>query len=329
MIIPVLHWSSEDLQVLRSRFLELPEVTAFSREPKLAAKIASLGIHREIGGPNNELARFIYDMKTGAPVRPESLKSEIIKHLGLVGVRVFSEDTERLELRSQGFYDVIHPDLSQNADGSLSSLYIFPEIINQIAKAHGVELVLVKSWGMNSIFGGFDPSQTYYQTNFWELENNDALKFADLVRQRQLAFLGTHDLIAHIAGIDGSEWPQLQENAQKVFETLSSKFPSGKRPNIAALILPYTLGTVLDDLAQPPSYGSKSHLLVFQELLERIERDEISPDLPTLLAKFPPSFQNVIELSRSSKAAADPTEITRTVGHLVREIREASLMGFG
>ncbi len=322
----IIRFSSEEVALLRRRFEKLAEVTSFEADIALASKIASYGIFREIGTVNDELARFIFDVETSKPVRLESLKAELIEWNGLFGIRAFSTESHRLELRTKGFYEVVHPEISKNEDGTLHSLFIFPEIINKVAQSEGVELVLVKSWGTNSIFGGFDPSKGYYQTNFWEIENNDALKFSDLVRQGKVAFMGTHDLVAHIAGIDRRHWPLLKKNAERVYHAIHSYFKSASKPSISALILPYTIGVVLDDLAQPPSYSSKNHIAVLDELLRKISKDEIPENIPTLLRQFPESFQKIIDLSRTPNIEQNPAEVKTAINNLVREILNASLV---
>lgn len=321
-----IRFSLEEIAFLRRQFDKLAEVTSFGADTELASRVTSYGIFREVGTVNDELARFIYDIEMVAPVRLESLKAELVEWNGLFGVRVFSTDTQRLELRAKGFYEVVHPQLSKNADGSLHSLYIFPEIINNISQVEGVELVLVKSWGKNSIFGGFDPSKGYYQTNFWEIENNDAIKFSDLIRQGKVAFMGTHDLVAHVAGLDRNHWPLLKRNAERVYDAISSYFRSVAKPSISALILPYTIGVVLDDLAQPPSYSSKNHIAVLDELLLKISMNEIPANLPTLLTQFPSSFEKIIDLSRTPNIEQKPAEIKAAVDLLMLEIRSASLV---
>lgn len=317
-------FSSGEMESLRKKFNTLSEVTLFSSDIQFASQIASYGLLREIGTINDELARFIFDANNGNAVRLLSLKGEIVKWKNIFGIRIWSTDTKNLELRTPGFYDVVHPLFSKNDDGSLHSLYIFPEIINEISKSAGVELVLVKSWGYNSIFGGFDPTKSYYQTNFWELENNDALKFSDLVRQGKLAFMGTHDLIAHIAGIDSTQWPLLKKKADEVHTAISNYFKTATKPSISSLILPYTIGVVLDDLAQPPSYSSKSHLAILDELLIRLHQNEIPATLSTLLTEFPASFQNIINLSRTAGIENEQEQIQMVVTLLTKEILSKS-----
>ncbi|MGZ3825875.1 MAG: hypothetical protein ACXVCR_13035, partial [Bdellovibrio sp.] len=174
------------------------------------------------------------------------------------------------------------------------------------------------------IFGGFDPSKEFYQTNFWEIENNDSLQFADLIRQRKIAFLGTHDLIAHIAGIDQKHWPLLQEIADKVYNAITNYFSSVLKPSIASLILPYTIGVILDDLAQPPSYSSPGHIAVLNELVDSLSKNQIAADLRTILSDFPIHFQKVIQLSRTKNIENDHFKIVKNVDSLIREIQRST-----
>jgi hypothetical protein len=314
---------AETLLDLRREIDQLKEVTPFSVHPNLAERVASIGIAREVGTINDELARFIFDAERGEVVDPSSLWSEFVEWNGNVGVKIQSRHSKRLEIRARGFLEVTHPSFSYNQDGTIHSLIIFPRLVAKIAALEGVELVLVKSWALNSVFGGFDPSKAYYQTNFWELENNDSLLFADLVRQGRLALLGTHDLIAHVAGVRREAWKKLRVDAERVYQAIRRYFIQISSPSVASLVLPYTIGVVLDDLAQPPTYGSRSHMRTLDLLLGELDRNSIPPHLPTVLTKFPPQFEKIIEASRDPKAS--PTDLKKMVSAMVTEIQKASL----
>lgn len=312
---------TEAIESFRRELSVLDEVTPFASAPELAERIASLGIAREVGTVNDELARFLFDADCGEPVLRESLHAELVEWNGRIGVHIWSSASPRLEARARWLPELTHPAFSTHPDGTLRGLFVFPALIAKIAALEGVELVLVKSWAMNSIFGGFDPAKAYYQTNFWELENNDSLAFADLVRHGRLAFLGTHDLIAHIAGVRRGDWVLLREQAATVHRAIRTYFESASRPTIASLILPYTIGVVLDDLAQPPTYGSVSHGFMLEALLEELARGRIPPNLPTVLTRFPPAFQAIIDASRT--ASLDAETARRLVTEMVNEIRTA------
>lgn len=326
MRLEALKLSPEKIQSLRRELLSRKsEVTPFREAPRLAEQIASLGICREVGTVNDEIARFLFDARTGEAVVREDLRAELVTLGRHVGVSIWCESSPVMELRIRGLRDLLHPRFSFHPDGTIHRLVVFPAVVAEILRGQGIEAVLVKTWGRNSLFGGFDPSKGYYQTNFWELENNDALLFSQLVKNRELAFLGTHDLVAHIAGAKAEHWPLLVEQATRVHSTIADYFGATKTPSIAALILPYTLGTVLDDLAQPPSYGSKNHAAVLGALLTAVHERHVPADLKTILVEFPAVFQQVIELSRTKGIENDLPRVRGTVAELTRRIREKSL----
>lgn len=76
----------------------------------------------------------------------------------------------------------------------------------------------------------------------------------------------------------------------------------------------------MDDLAQPPSYSSKNHLAVIDNLILRILKNEIIANLPTLLTQFPESFQKIIDISRTTGIEQRPDEIKNTIDLLIKEI---------
>jgi hypothetical protein len=320
-----LELSSEDMERLRREYSRIREITPFSHEPVLAGFAASIGVMREVGTANDQLARFIFDADRGEVVPLETLRASLVRLGSLTGVRIQSSASAHMDVRARGMRDLLHPEFSFNADGTIRELVIFPELAARILAGRGVEAVLVRSWGMNSIFGGFDPAKGYYQTNFWELENNDSLLFSSLVQDGRLALLGTHDFIAHAAGVRADAWPELRVQAARVHRAISTYLQNVSRPSIAALILPYTLGVVLDDLAQPPSYGSRSHVAILEELLRELASRRIDPGTPTLLREFPSQFQQIIELSRTPDIEREPWRITASVRELSREIQLHSL----
>lgn len=326
MNLEVKNFTTKTMDRLRCEFQELQEITTFETHPKLAAEICSLGIHREIGGPNNELARFIFDVPSEKLINHNSLKSEIIRWKEFTGVRIWSTQSSHLEIRTPGFKDLLHPEFSYNDDATIKQLVIFPEIISRIAKTQDVELVIVKRWARNTIFGEFNSSKGYYQTNFWELENNDSLLFADLTRKGQLAFLGTHDLIAHICGIKKESWLLLRHQATKVYTAIKNYFGSVDKPSIAAMILPYTIGVILDDLAQPPTYGSISHQASLDVLMNRLEQKVIPPDLKLVMTEFPAGFENIIMGSRDQNIVAHKKRIEDLVDTMILQIKQHALL---
>lgn len=295
-------------------------IVRFADEPKLAALVASVGMQREFGTLNDELARFLYDADTGQPVAACAIRAELVQWREWVGVQVRVDAVERLELRVRGLTPFLHPTFSFGANGALTSLVFFPELIARVLEREGVAAVVVNRWGLNTIFGGFDPATHYYQTNFWELENNDTLLFSQLIEARQLPFLGTHDLVAHLAGVRAEAWERLPRRAATVRAILEDYFAAIHTPTIASLVLPYTAGVVLDDLAQPPNYDAPAEITVLEALQQAITDRAIDPAAPSVLLKFPLGFQHTIELARDAVRGREPVQARRQVQALVDEL---------
>ncbi len=310
----------KDVRVLRGKLARGPEILSFRHEPELAALVASLGICREVGTINDEMARFVFDGETGELVNRKKIKAQLVRYHGTVGVKLWAEGYPSLELRFRGLQALLHPRFSFDSHGRLFQCVFFPQSIARILEHDEAELVLVRPWGMNTIFGGFDPSKHYYQTNMWELENNDTLRFADLLAHRKIPFLGTHDLVAHIAGVKASAWPTLTLAAAQVHEALENYFRSIKVPTIASLVLPYTVGVLLDDLAQPPNYDSVGRHIVIQACLDAIADEAIDPGEPRLLTRFPQSYERAITLARESDGEAVKRQARGTVRDLTNEL---------
>ncbi len=315
----------EEKASLRRRVARYEREIPFSLDPELAVIVASLGIQQEVGTQNDEMARFVFDADTGTAVPRESLKAELIRYGGTHGVRIRAEGHVRLDFRFPGIQSLLHPGLSRAADGTLEALVVFPSIVAAFLRGQGVEPVIVVPWALNTIFGGFHPSDGFYQTNMWELLNVDAIRYASLVEKRQLAFLGTHDLVAHAAGTRGEAWDELSKLGTRVRETLEAYIAGVSSPNVSSLILPYVSGIMLDDLAQPPCYGAESRLIVLEEVLKAIDGATLPPAAPLQLLKFPELYARLIDLARFGEISRVRSEAPVMVRGLVAEIARTSI----
>jgi len=89
------------------------------------------------------------------------------------------------------------------------------EIIVKILQLNGVDIVSVRPWGVNTIFGGFDVNKPYYEGNMWEFINVDAVRYSRLLENRQVAFWVTHDLVSHVAGVTSEAWTVMQNQGRE------------------------------------------------------------------------------------------------------------------
>lgn len=308
---------------LRSQTLGMGEVISFREQPEFCSLVASVGLWREIGTHNDELAPFLYDAPTGQNIPVANLRAELVQYRGHVGVRVWAPGHAQLELRLPGIKELLNPRFSYDAEGSLYQCVFFPQSIAKILALQDTHLVVVRAWAMNTIFGGFGPAQPYYQTNFWELENNDTLRFANLLTAQQIPLLGTHDLCAHIAGVAASAWPGLRTRAQRVKETLQDYFSEVKVPTLTSLVIPYVVGVLLDDLAQPRHYSARSQALMIEEGLKVIAARAIHPAQSRVLMKFPASVEGLIQSGRSSELSR--ADAQAAMARLVDELSTQSI----
>jgi hypothetical protein len=314
----VLKISAEEKETLCRRFLKTPETVSLASDPKFFATVVSLGLHQEIGTVHDELSVFLFDARTGEKIPRECLRSELISYHDHTGVRIWAEGHDRLDPRVRGMRTLLHPEFSHVEDGHIFQLVLLPEVIAKIAALEGVELVSVKSWGINTVFGGFDPGRSYYEGSMWEFVNIDAVKYAELLQNRQIVFWGTHDLVSHIAGIKSKAWGELQARGEAAKNLFKDYFSEAKKPVPFSLVLPYALGMLLDDLAQPMNYQSESRKHVVGLLTEAIRLRKTDTKSRVYLMKYPTSFEKLITLAR----ADDPEQTAKCEGVLADLISE-------
>ena len=300
-----------ELEALRGWFHSLEEITPFSADPKRAARVAAYGISREIGGPNDEIARFLFDRKTGSPIDRARVRAELVDWKGYSGVRLI--DSAGWDVRVRGFADFRHP--------KMKDIVIFPELVARVLEKRGIEPVLVRRWGLNSIFGGFDPSKNYYQANMWELAQNDGLLYAKIVARGGLALLGTHDLVGHVAGSTREAWSELTVLAGRVHDDLSEMFDGGETGNVPTLLLSYMIGTIFDDLAQPANHASPAHLTALAIFLKATREYRGHSHEASSLNVFPRSFDDVIQAARRAVPTRDPSGIARLAQAFLKDLR--------
>lgn len=315
--------------LLRSQLLKRQEITPVLADRKedreFASLVISLGIHQEIGTIHDEISKFLFDGTTGARIPLDRMRSELVDYRGYRGVRIWAEGVQSLDPRVQGMRELIHPKFSYDPEGRIHSLVFFPEVIARIAALNGAELVLVRPWANNTIFGGFDPEKPYYEANFWELVNVDALRYAGLLEKKQIAFLGTHDIVSHIAGITGTGMVELSARGREVRELLENYFGEAKRPRPYGLVLPYALGLLIDDLAQPMNYLHPGRALVVSLLMDAIRNRRIDPSEDRILMKYPRAYEKLIELARQAAHEEVLAHAPRLVDELIHGLRELSI----
>lgn len=300
--------SPEEKESLRRSFLKTPEVVSIASDPKFFSLIISLGIQQEIGTIHDEFSTFLFDDRTGQKIPREHLRAELVEYKGYSGVRIWAEGHDSLDPRIRGMRTLLHPEFSYGKEGEIRQCVFFPELITKIAALEGAELVSVRPWGINTVFGGFDPSRSYYEGNMFEFINIDAIRYSRLLERRQIVFFGTHDIVSHVAGIKKGAWPELESRGRAARILFEEYFEDVSSPVPFSLVLPYALGMLLDDLAQPMNYESQSRRHVVELLMDALHKRRIDPKSDAYLLKYPPSIERLIVLAR-----ADDYECTQKI----------------
>jgi len=123
-----------------------------------------------------------------------------------------------------------------------------------------------------------------------------------------------------------SAWDPLTKTASWVRETLEDYFDDIRVPTISSLVLPYTAGVLLDDLAQPPNYNAPGRHLVIGEVVKAIQERRIDPQTPKVLMRFPPSYERAIRLARDTDLGKVRELAGSTIVGMVDEIQSQSIL---
>jgi hypothetical protein len=296
----------------------------FESEPALASEIAALGLWREIGTANDQLTTRLIDADSGASVPVECARSELIDHRGNVGIRIWYDRHERLDVPSYFLRALFHPDLSFNPDGTLHQIVIFPITVARIARLEDAKLVIVPRWALDMPFAHPDSETWQYYRDFgkperWAAVRDWVLHFCELTIDKKIPFFTTHDLSAHITGVQKAAWDMLGVVARKLKDCMDHVFAGCPDPPTQTLILPFMAGYLLDGLAQPVHGDNERMLIVIDSLLEAIAEPAIDPRAPGILRRFPQSYWKVLDHMRLAPVPP-PASYRDEIRELIRDV---------
>jgi hypothetical protein len=247
-------------------------------------------LSKEIGGPNDDLARFIYDEDQKKKVNRKDLTSTIGIYANQLCVRIQCIGSKQLR--------VTIPDLCQVVTVEGDSIYIFPHHIARHIQRQGLTPVFVRDWVSHIAFSAFDPKTDPLLDQLGVLKNNDTFIYAKVVANRQVIFQGMHDIVGHITGIESAGFKFASEVAGNVFKKLHSYFGDRGRGNLPSHLTPFLIGLILDDLTQKPFYFSTSRAQAIQELLRALDYCGIGPKDLVMLKGFPKKLNDLLQMTR-------------------------------
>lgn len=284
---------------LAQRLQSSPDVIRFEEEPKLAALCTGLGLEFEMGRKDfDRLSPFLGVEVSGAE---NPWLSELILSGGDLGVEFRRKDGGTLALRHPDLQYVIDPS-SFDDRGELSRIRIFPSRVAANYREKGFELLIVRDWILTSSLN-VDPATqvSYLYANTWEIENNVGKMQSRLACNRQLAFSGTHDIVDHLLNSDRKRYDQSMPLFARTSSVYKEMFSADKKATAQRLLLSYFIGVVLDDLAQPKWYASKSHHFVIEMACLALENSSNTSSTEGVRG-LPVSFYKLMEIVRSQSS---------------------------
>jgi hypothetical protein len=278
------------------------EIFSFRSDPLLASLISCLGLQYELGKRDQDRSSFLLGIDLDKLAGKNPWQSEIIALGDQIGLRAWVPGIKELAPLHEDFRLILHPFSMQ--DGRLSQLVIFPLRVADAYLARGIELVVVRDWAL-SAFIGQNRNLNYQKTNKQEIEENIALLQLKLMRGRQLAFTGTHDLGDHLLGGHASGIAASDALVADLTQAFSRVFADGKGKR-SQLVTAYLAAVMLDDLVQPQWYGSAGHTLVARRAMALIELLSNRADIPEIF--LPQSFHEIVDHLRSRKSSLSELE---------------------
>ncbi len=281
------------LAALEQKTRRKEEIFSFRSDPQLASLISCLGLQFELGKPDQDRLSFLLGVDLSKE-KENPWQSEIVSLGDQLGLRAWIPGLRELRPLHEDFRVILHP-LSLSREGMLDQVLIFPGLVAEAFATRGIELVVVRDWAL-SAFLSRNLNLNYQKTNRQEIEENITLTQVKLMRGRQLALTGTHDIADHLLGgrVSGIEsaYPLL-ERLDAVFE---KAFRAGGAKN-SSLVISYLIAVLLDDLVQPQWYASPAHLHLGEKALSLMLAMLQKEYLPEIF--LPQSFHELVNAVRN------------------------------
>jgi hypothetical protein len=266
-------------KVLDLRDWLLSQQGFFPVDSEDAFLLISYCLSKELGGVNDQLAKFILDEENETSIEIAKLRAEIGIFEGHHCIRIFSKSFERLTIKIPQLKEIL---ICRGDD-----LIISPADISEKIRAQGLMPVVVRDWLRRAIFSEFDPQKMSYRDQLWVLRNNEVMQYAYLVASKKIIFQDMHDITAHVAGLRSSGYEFASGIAGRVYQELKLYFGPAGRGNLPSHLLPFLMGIILDGLTQSMIYGSEPRRTTIDVLLNSMKKLEIDPQAKLKLKGFP------------------------------------------
>jgi hypothetical protein len=284
---------------LRRKLLSSAEIITYDADPSLASLCTSIALKFELGRSEYDRLSSFWGVDIRTCLQSPYQIEVILDDQYGFGIRLRLADSMPFKPRSSELKSIIAPQSLDEA-GHLSQLIIFPAMVARQYRNLGFQLVIVRDWILQTALSeSEDLPLNYLVANEWEMENSIAIMQAMLMKNCQIPFFGTHDIVDHLFGAKMNGYLKSRDlvnrclevfdDARNPSETLSRKYKT----------MSYLLGVILDDLAQPKWYGSVRHIQAAWRIIQNLdsakdvrEIDDMGLDQPSKIARFVADFRN-------------------------------------
>lgn len=203
---------------------------------------------------------------------------------------------------------LVNPAVSVPVGPGFERLVLVPVSLARIAGLAGATLVWVPAWAREQVFhpgrgAGELYGEDFQRRDAWRTVAPNLLLFSSLLARRRLALVSTHDLVAHVAGLDAAHWTSLQPLAARVERCLRAYLARVARPSVETLVLPFLLGVLLDVHAQPTSrHLARQNLALADTLIDYLDARgaHLAAMATPHLATFPRAYAPLMNLLSSA-----------------------------
>lgn len=275
------------------KFLQKQDNVFSFTENHFSSLLSCYMLMREIGGVNDDLSGFIYDMDIKQKINKKKIHIDLgtLSDVDGFSLRITYPGTSKILPSSP---DLRHLLISRN-----NEIIISPCLIVDFMRSQSITPVFVKEWINRFYFSTFDIKNTSLKDQLCPLRYNDTFLYSKLVAQSQLIFHGTHDLAGHIVGLEQDGFLFAANTAMNIASQLDLYFGEFGYGNLPSHLIPFMIGLLLDDLTQKPSYFSTSRVNAIEALLQSLDKSLINPRAPLMLYKFPEKFNIALQSVRN------------------------------
>lgn len=286
---PVLDLDFSAKQRLAEKLKKRKSPLSFEEDPVLAALCTCVGLQHELGKKGIDRLSLFFGRDPHTFENP--WQSQIIVKENKVGLRLLPVHSDPLEIRHEDFKHILSPECFDEA-GNLSQIVIYPYDVWANYKRMGFDLVIVPDWLRTS---ALEETVNYFYANSWEVDSNIAATQIELMCHRRIPFSGTHDIVDHLLGADLTRYLCCEAFLLKAKAVYQNVFPVDQKPKPGSLLLSYLIGVLLDDMAQPKWYGSKTHLTLLENSLKHLAKSSLTLEKKNI----PQSFHRLMEKVRA------------------------------